>query len=328
MNCQNFKHHIDDTEARHEEDLDAFARRHLAACGACQTYFAAHAKLRHLLGNLDIVPAPPDFDARLTARLASDQSENRTAYTFFDSFKFTPSLASVALSVTFVVFLGVVLIVNLRQTNTGEFRATVNETIETSRTRNNPNADSTALTTAPDATTGVVKPAFVASNTNASNRKRTSSARRKAATRDRRRVMPERLISSGTAVQASRASDITRVGNVEAGAANNVSSNDGESESVRVKSKLDEALGTFGIYAEDTAAQPIEQRVLRVTRVRAESVGSQSDIQVGDHIEAVNDIPVANFKDADLEPETASKSLRLNLRRDTRRLKVHLKSNE
>lgn len=340
MNCQKFKHLIDDTEAREAKDLDANARHHLAACATCQTHFAAHIKLRHLLGNLEVIPAPPDFDARLTARLTSTQHQHKThAHTFFDSFRFTPSLASVALSVMFVVFLGLVLIANLRQSDTTQFQAGIenNVAVADSRTGSSP-ATLPVIIAAPEARDEITKPEVVALNlASAKERtpayKRASTPKRITARRAASPLIPERPAPNGTADQASRASKITRVANIESIEANATGaglSNTTKAPSViRRESKLDETFERFGIYADaEIIAHPDRQTVLRVTQVRAKSVAAQATVQVGDRIEAVNDVPVSNLKDAELKALTSSRNLRLNLRRETRRLEINLKSPE
>ncbi|MCP9493525.1 MAG: PDZ domain-containing protein [Pyrinomonadaceae bacterium MAG19_C2-C3] len=344
MNCQKFKHYIDDTEARDAKDLDAIARRHLAACATCQADFAAHVKLRHLLGNLEVVPAPPDFDARLNARLTSAQPQI-AAHAFFDSFRFTPSLASVALSVVFVVFLGLVLIANLPQSDTAQFQARVgndvDNNVDTADSRTNSSAvpsaaTSPVVTTASEAKVEINKPEVVALNTASTPKrtptyKRTSTAKRITARRDALPVIPERPAPIGTADQASRASDITRVANVEANPTEDASSNITDAAPViRAESKLDKSFERFGIYTDvEIIARPDvqsdKQTVLRVTRVRAESVAAQTDVQVGDRIEAVNDVPVGNLKNEDIEALTPPNNLRLKIRRETRRLELDLK---
>lgn len=346
MNCQKFKYHIDDTEAREAKDLDAIARRHLAACATCQTHFAAHVKLRRLLGNLEVIPAPPDFDSRLKARLTSAQPKI-AARTFLDSFRFTPSLASVALSVMFVVFLGLVLIANLPQSDTAQFQARVGNDVGSDVDAAASRADSSAATSpvisaATEGKAEGIKPEVIASNAAsnvASIYRRTPTYKRistpkPAARRGTLPLIPERPITSGTAEQALRASDITRVANIEANMTDAVSSNITEAASVkRGETKLDKAFERFGIYADvetlpQPIAQPDAQTVLRVTRVRAKSVAAQADVQVGDSIETVNDVPVGDLKDTDIEALTSSQNLRLNLRRETRRLEINLKSPE
>ncbi len=349
MNCQKFKHYIDDTEAREAQDFDEIARRHLAACATCQTHFAAHVKLRHLLGNLEVIPAPPDFDARLAARLTSTQPKRYTR-ALFDSFRFTPSLASVALSVTFVVFLGLILIANLPQSDSAQFHTNVGNDVGSAVDAAASRADLSAATSpviaataAPEEKAENIKPEVIALNaaSNAAStykrtsaHKRTSTRKFAAARRAASPLIPERPARIETAEQASRASVITRVANIEANATKIVSSNITDAASVkRGETNLDKELERFGIYADvETPAQPIAQpdaqTVLRVTRVRAKSVAAQADIQVGDRVETVNDVPIDNLKAADIQAFTTSKNLRLNLRRETRRLEINLKSPE
>jgi hypothetical protein len=95
--CRNTRREIDELELGHRPSLAATA--HMAACSACQTFQAERTSLRELVGSLEPVVAPPDFDMRLRARIAADKYEKRQQ-PFFARLVSTPALAAAALFVT------------------------------------------------------------------------------------------------------------------------------------------------------------------------------------------------------------------------------------
>jgi hypothetical protein len=76
-------------------------RAHLATCPHCDHFRQERAAIRQLVGGLEKVTAPADFEFRLRARLAAADSARR-----FQPFRlrFVPGVASVALAACFLVF--------------------------------------------------------------------------------------------------------------------------------------------------------------------------------------------------------------------------------
>lgn len=73
--CRKWRIEID--EAGEGAALGVGARAHLDACASCRTAHRESLCLRHLVGNLERVEAPPDFDLRLRARLARQADARR-----------------------------------------------------------------------------------------------------------------------------------------------------------------------------------------------------------------------------------------------------------
>jgi hypothetical protein len=69
MNCQTCRAEIEELEAGAR--LSEHASAHLSVCPECGAFHEERAALRLLVGSLGPVHAPPDFDFRLRARLAS-----------------------------------------------------------------------------------------------------------------------------------------------------------------------------------------------------------------------------------------------------------------
>lgn len=68
--CNQVRFEIDEKDLN--ESLSAGAREHLRHCNDCREFQSKETKLRQIVGSLETVNAPPDFDFRLRARLASE----------------------------------------------------------------------------------------------------------------------------------------------------------------------------------------------------------------------------------------------------------------
>ena len=71
---------------------------HLSLCAACRDFRAERSELRQLVGSLESVVAPADFEMRLRARIAREQSPSRREPLFARLIR-TPALAAAALFV-------------------------------------------------------------------------------------------------------------------------------------------------------------------------------------------------------------------------------------
>lgn len=115
MNCQACRVAIEETSAA-LGDLSTKARLHVKACSACQSFFDEQVRLQHLIGDLERISAPADFDFRLRARLATvKRSQLRWAPR---SFGFIPGSLSVALAVCFVAAVASALFLKQHQMTT------------------------------------------------------------------------------------------------------------------------------------------------------------------------------------------------------------------
>jgi len=73
MNCQKCKIEIEDRDMRRESLSDA-AEAHMSACANCRVFGEERLALRRLVGGLEKVSAPADFDFRMRARMAAERS--------------------------------------------------------------------------------------------------------------------------------------------------------------------------------------------------------------------------------------------------------------
>lgn len=71
-NCEVIRRELD--ELMLGETCSSAVMEHLRECAACSEFQQKQTKLRQMVGSLGTVAAPPDFDFRLRARLASESS--------------------------------------------------------------------------------------------------------------------------------------------------------------------------------------------------------------------------------------------------------------
>ena len=92
-------------------------QEHLETCGPCDQFKREGASLRRLVGGLEKVTAPPDFEFRLRARMAAAESARRN-HPFRP--RFVPGVASVALAACFLVLSATVYLRRDSSTNQPE----------------------------------------------------------------------------------------------------------------------------------------------------------------------------------------------------------------
>lgn len=93
--CRVTRLHIDELELGERPSERATA--HLSLCAACREFRADRSELRQLVGSLEPVVAPADFEMRMRARLAREESTQRQP--IFARLLGTPALAAAALFV-------------------------------------------------------------------------------------------------------------------------------------------------------------------------------------------------------------------------------------
>lgn len=106
MNCQACRIEIEESET--SESLSAEARVHTGTCSSCRRLREEHLALRRLVGSLDRVAAPPDFDLRLRARLAAGINEEQPRLAWLRLLPGGLSFAGVAACLLLVVLAAVV----------------------------------------------------------------------------------------------------------------------------------------------------------------------------------------------------------------------------
>lgn len=98
--CRSTRREIEQSELNQRLNDQALA--HVASCMPCREFHDERASLRELVGSLEPVAAPGDFDLRLRARIAAERQRNARG-SFFTRFAVgTPAVAVAALTVALV----------------------------------------------------------------------------------------------------------------------------------------------------------------------------------------------------------------------------------
>lgn len=105
MSCKACRIEIE--EAAGGEPLSAQARAHAETCLPCRAFLVERQSLRRLLGSLEPVTAPPDFDFRLRARLSAAGRENSRRIWRPG---FAPGRSAVALAASLALVIGAFVI--------------------------------------------------------------------------------------------------------------------------------------------------------------------------------------------------------------------------
>lgn len=106
MNCKACRVEIEELDESRSLSLSAGA--HLESCAGCRAFRAEHNALGRLIGSLEAVAAPADFDFRLRARLAAAKSVGARSGVWH---RFAPGAWSMALAASFVMLIAIGLIV-------------------------------------------------------------------------------------------------------------------------------------------------------------------------------------------------------------------------
>src|SRR5260370_22962124 len=108
-NCRATRLEIDQSELG--QHLSDQVLQHLASCPPCSEFRAQRGSLRELIGGLEPVVAPADFDVQLRARIAREK-ENRARRSFI--FRFVISTPAIAVAALLVMIVGTIVWVSQR----------------------------------------------------------------------------------------------------------------------------------------------------------------------------------------------------------------------
>jgi hypothetical protein len=95
--CRATRREIDESELN--QKLSDQARSHVALCASCRDFRAERTSLRELVGSLEPVAAPGDFELRLRARLANKRQDHTRQPFIFRLAIGAPAIAAAALVV-------------------------------------------------------------------------------------------------------------------------------------------------------------------------------------------------------------------------------------
>lgn len=106
--CREMRREIDQSEL--QPTFGPEAEAHLAECAACAAFRDERFRLRELIGALEPVVAPADFDVRLRARIARERDTHQQPFIF----RLVMSTPAIVVAAVLVVVVGTILFVNQR----------------------------------------------------------------------------------------------------------------------------------------------------------------------------------------------------------------------
>ncbi|HJZ79587.1 MAG TPA: hypothetical protein VKD91_04555 [Pyrinomonadaceae bacterium] len=143
--CRNVRCEIDNSELG--QRLSAQGEAHIASCQACAQFRLERGELRELIGSLNPVAAPADFDLRLRARMAHER-ESRARQPFI--FRFALTTPGIAVAAALVLIVAAAVWINQRYRKAPSPSAPLATTKDQAPApANNSNASSNALTEEP-----------------------------------------------------------------------------------------------------------------------------------------------------------------------------------
>ena len=98
--CRDVRLEIDQSEL--QQPLSASSEAHVGACVACATFRDERVHLRELVGGLQPVTAPADFEMRLRARIARERDVPRQPFIF----RFVMSTPAIVVAAVLVIAVG------------------------------------------------------------------------------------------------------------------------------------------------------------------------------------------------------------------------------
>jgi len=104
--CRDVRQEIDQSELR--QTLSASSETHVGACAACAAFRDERLRLRELVGGLQPVAAPADFEMRLRARLARERDVPKQPFIF----RFVMSTPAIVVAAVLVIAVGAIVFVS------------------------------------------------------------------------------------------------------------------------------------------------------------------------------------------------------------------------
>jgi hypothetical protein len=101
--CRQVREEIDQTEL--QQALSAGSEAHVTSCAACGTFRSERVRLREIVGGLQPVTAPDDFEMRLRARIARERDAPRQPFIF----RFVMSTPAIVVAAVLVIVVGAVV---------------------------------------------------------------------------------------------------------------------------------------------------------------------------------------------------------------------------
>jgi anti-sigma-K factor RskA len=142
-NCKTIRRELDEMNLGEESSPSVML--HLQQCVECQEFHQSRTKLRQLVGSLETVEAPADFDFRLRARLAGEKAGSTHGGVFANWSLGFRALAAAGI----ILMVGVVLFVSQRSKQPSVAKVQVEEPARTEAVAPKPTEGTARVTTEP-----------------------------------------------------------------------------------------------------------------------------------------------------------------------------------
>ena len=116
--CRDMRREIDQSELR--QPLSAEVEAHVASCASCAEFRVERSRLRELVGALEPVVAPADFDMRLRARIARERHGQKQPFIF----RFVMSTPAITMAAVLVLVAGTIVFMSQRNRTHGPVGST------------------------------------------------------------------------------------------------------------------------------------------------------------------------------------------------------------
>src|SRR5882762_6219604 len=110
--CRFTREEIEQSELN--QRLSDQSLRHVESCPACSGFYDERTRLRELIGSLEPVAAPGDFDVRLRARIAADRPQSSRGSFFY---RFVASTPAITVAAVIVMLAGAIVWLAQHQRN-------------------------------------------------------------------------------------------------------------------------------------------------------------------------------------------------------------------
>lgn len=149
-NCKTVRREIDESDLG--QDLSSVAREHVQNCEHCRGFYDQRRELRLVLGSLETVAAPSDFEFRVRARLGNNEAARSSGF-FFGNRSFGIPAATVA---TLVLLLGVGFAVrSLMRGDSGTTATSSKSTVPNQGSSNTAKQETVAVSPSPTSQDGI-----------------------------------------------------------------------------------------------------------------------------------------------------------------------------
>ena len=252
MNCQKCKIEIEDRDPRREL-LSGAAEAHMAACASCRLFGEERLALRRLVGRLEAVSAPADFDFRMRARMAAERGVGAQTARRATWFGFSPAALSWPLAACLALIISASLYFQPRRANEPAEAATAAKAIP-SRAEQARGAEAAAAARSPQLPVADSVPSSMGRPSNETGQGVVTASLKSSPNPERRRIYStrpaERIVSESASALTEHSISTSLMGSATPRAAGGIAP---RSEGALIPVQLDAPEGQLKVLLRDTS---------------------------------------------------------------------------